>query len=160
MRHDTKPCLVVGLTVTLLLAVFILASAQEKTQSYAIVEKVSDNSYTATVSKIEVAVKGANLVIIGEPNYQMMQRMVGKQRRGSKAYFIFRPDLGIPIFDNDYNAALEVPLKVLIWEREDGKTVIRYFKPSSAFAHYKGLDSLGKNLDDLIGKITDAGLKK
>lgn len=122
-----------------------------------IVEKVSSLSYDQTVSRIEAAVKGANLMIIGEPNYQAMQRMVGKQIRPAKAYFVFRPDLGIPVFETDYRAALEIPLKILVFEREDGKAVIRYYQPSSLLKKYgSGLDDMGRNLDRIIDQIATA----
>jgi uncharacterized protein (DUF302 family) len=124
-----------------------------------VVEKVVNKPYAATVAKVEAAVKGANMVIVGEPNYQMMQRMVGREIRGAKSYFIFRPNLGIPIFEHDYNAALEIPFKVLIYDKGGNQTVIRYRKPSNALADYKGLDSFAKQLDELMDKITDAAVK-
>ncbi|MBI4562388.1 MAG: DUF302 domain-containing protein [Candidatus Rokubacteria bacterium] len=123
-----------------------------------IVEKVVNKPYPATVARIEAAVKGANLIIVGEPNYQLMQRMVGREIKGAKAYFIFRPNLGIPIFEKDWNAALEIPLKVLIYDK-GGQTVIRYRKPSNALADYSGLEGLGKQLDDIMNQITDAAAK-
>lgn len=141
---------------------FLLSSAGAATEikvSGIIVEKTSSLPYMAAVSKLESAIKGGRMIVIGEPNYQMMQRMVGRERKGAKAYFIFRPDLGTPIFDNDYNAAMEVPIKILIYEGENGKAVIRYKKPSSVLDEYKGLSGLGKELDELIGKITDSALK-
>lgn len=124
-----------------------------------IIEKVADKPFPAVDSKLQAAIKGANLIIVGEPNYQLMQRMVGRERRFSKAYFIFRPDLGIPIFESEYAAAMEIPVKVLLWEREDKKTAIRYKKPSSLLADYKGLDSLGKQLDDILNQITNIAVK-
>jgi len=84
---------------------------------------------------------------------------VGRERKPAKAYFVFRPDLGTPIFDNDPTAAMEIPLKILFFERGDGKTVIRYKKPSTILADYKGLDALGKQLDDLVASLTDAAIK-
>jgi uncharacterized protein (DUF302 family) len=127
--------------------------------SQIVVEKVLDKPYAQSVARLEAAIKAARFMVIGEPNYQMMQRMVGRERRGSKAYFIFRPDLGIPIFDNDYNAAMEIPLKILVYEREDKKTVIRYKLPSSALADYRGLAALGKELDKALDDIVAAAAK-
>lgn len=124
-----------------------------------IVEKVVSKPYAATVARVEAAVKGANLIIVGEPNYQAMQRMVGREIKGAKSYFIFRPNLGIPIFEKDWNAALEIPIKLLIYDKGGNQTVIRYRKPSNALADYNGLDSLGKELDDILDKITDAAVK-
>lgn len=127
--------------------------------SEVVVEYISTLPYTQAVAKLEAAFKGAGLVVIGEPNYQQMQRMVGRERRGSKAYFVFRPDLGTPVFDNDYNAALEIPLKILLYEREDKKTVIRYLKPSAALGNYRGLGSVGKSLDELLRKVVSLALR-
>ncbi len=124
-----------------------------------IVEKVANHPFAAVDAKLQAAIKAAKLIIVGEPNYQMMQRMVGRERKPAKAYFVFRPDLGTPIFDNDPNAAMEIPLKILLMERADGKTVIRYKKPSSVLADYKGLEGLGRQLDDLLASLTDAALK-
>lgn len=135
------------------------ATQETKFSGGVIVEKVSPSPFPSTDAKLQAAIKGARLIIVGEPNYQMMQRMVGRERKPAKAYFVFRPDLGTPIFDNDPAAAMEVPLKILLYERDDKKTVIRYKKPSSVLADYKGLDSLGKQLDELIGTLTDAATK-
>lgn len=151
----------VGLVVLLLALCFVpLGRAEEvKLSGPVIVEKVSSHPFVATDAKLQAAIKGGRMIVIGEPNFQMMQRMVGRERRPAKAYFIFRPDLGIPIFDNDYAAAMEIPLKLLIFEREDKKTVIRYKQPSSVLADYKGLGGLGKELDELLAKLTDSAMK-
>ncbi len=156
-KSGRKP-LAVFAAATLMLAVMGLAQAQTRV-SQVIIERVVDKPYAQTLAKLEASIKGARFMIIGEPNYQMMQRMVGRERRGSKAFYIFRPDLGIPIFDNDYNAAMEVPLKILIYEREDKKTVIRYKQPSSCLADYKGLHSLGQTLDKMLEDIVAAAVK-
>lgn len=143
---------------TMVLSAPVLADQQVKV-TQAIVEKVIDKPYPQAVARIEAAIKAARFMIIGEPNYQMMQRMVGRERRGAKAYFIFRPDLGTPVFDNDYNAAMEIPLKILIYERDDKKTVVRYKVPSSVLADYSGLASLGKDLDTMLDNIITTASK-
>lgn len=150
--------LVTGLVVGLWVAP-ALAGEVKLPSGIVIVEKVVGKPYAATVARVEAAVKGANMIIVGEPNYQAMQRMVGREIKGAKAYFIFRPNLGIPIFEKDVNAALEVPLKVLIYDKGGSQTVIRYRKPSNAFADYNGLDGLGRDLDELMEKITDAAAR-
>jgi len=134
-------------------------AGQEIEVSQVIVEKVINQPYARAVARIEAAIKAARFMVIGEPNYQQMQRMVGRERRGAKAYFIFRPDLGTPVFDNDYNAAMEIPLKILIYEADANKTIVRYKVPSSALADYRGLDSLGKDLDTMLDNIVAAASK-
>lgn len=124
-----------------------------------IVEKQSTLPFRRVLANIERAIKGARFIIVGEPNYQLMQRMVGRERKGAKAFFLYRPDLGIPIFDGDPRAAMEIPLKIVIWEGKDGEGIIRYKKPSSLLNKYKTFVELGKDLDVLMAKISDAGVK-
>lgn len=136
-----------------------IASEVKLPSGVVVVEKVVNKPYAAMVARLEAAIKGANMIIVGEPNYQTMQRMVGREIRGAKAYFILRPNLGIPIFEHDVNAALEVPLKLLIYDKGGNQSVVRYRKPSNALGDYSGLQSLGKELDELMEKITDAAVK-
>ncbi len=124
-----------------------------------IIEKQSTLPFRRTIANVQRAIKAARFIIVGEPNYQLMQRMVGRERAGAKGFFLYRPDLGIPVFDNDPKAAMEVPLKIVIWEGSDGKGVIRYKQPSSVLADYKSLGDLGSELDQLMVKIADAGVK-
>jgi len=124
-----------------------------------IVEKQSTLPFKRVLSTIERAIKGARFIIVGEPNYQLMQRMVGRERKGAKGFFLYRPDLGVPIFDGDPRAAMEIPLKIVIWEGPDGKGIIRYKKPSSLLNKYKKFKDLGEDLDVLMTKISDAGVK-
>lgn len=161
IRTRLRSALIWGLTsIGIVLMGAASSSAEEpKFSGGAIVEKVANHPFAAVDAKLQAAIKSAKLIIVGEPNYQMMQRMVGRERKPAKAYFVFRPDLGTPIFDNDPAAAMEVPLKILFFERADGKTVIRYKKPSSVLADYKGLGALGKQLDDLVASLTDAAVK-
>ncbi|MBI2402700.1 MAG: DUF302 domain-containing protein [Gemmatimonadetes bacterium] len=157
MRRHRVGALVVALGAGLVPST--ASGQQEIKTNEVVVEYVSGLPYTQAVAKIEAAFKAGGLVVIGEPNYQMMQRMVGRERRGAKAYFVFRPDLGTPVFDADYNAALEIPMKILLYEREDKKTTIRYFKPSVALGNYKGLGDLGRSLDELLQKVVSAALR-
>ncbi len=138
------------------------ATALAKDYKYSggvIIEKQSTLPFRAVIAKVQRAIKGARFIIVGEPNYQLMQRMVGRERAGAKGFFLYRPDLGIPVFDNDPKAAMEIPLKIVIWEGADGKGIIRYKQPSSLLADYKALGDLGSELDQLMVQISDAGVK-
>lgn len=149
----------IGLWLLAIPWIGIAAATEIKTPEAVIIEQVVAKPFNAVTRRVEAAIKGARMIIIGEPNYQLMQRMVGRERRAAKAYFIFRQDFGTPIFENDYNAALEVPLKLLMYERDDKKTVLRYYKPSSVLGQYNGLSALAGQLDELMEKIVAMALK-
>lgn len=145
--------MIAGLALALIFAGVAVSQAQDR------VEKVSKSSFNRTIRKLDRAFKASRLLVLGEFDYQKMIKMAGKNVPPSKGFAFFRPDLGIPIFDNDPGAVLDVPLRLLVRERSDGKVVITYKKPSSSFKDYKGLSNLGKRLDDLVDKLTDAAVK-
>jgi len=165
-RHTTRGAIGVSAVIGLFLLAGVLTTLTESTWATeykfsggVIIEKQSTLPFRAAIAKIQRAIKGARFIIVGEPNYQLMQRMVGRERAGAKGFFLYRPDLGIPVFDNDPKAAMEIPLKIVIWEGPDGKGIIRYKQPSSVMADYKGLGDLGSQLDELMVKISDAGVQ-
>ena len=138
--------------VALVLGASHLALAQEQ------VEKVSKHNFQQTVNRLGQAMKSARFLILGEFDYQKMQRMVGKRVKPAKGFNFFRPDLGTPIFANDPNAALEIPLKIIVLEK-GGQVVVRYRKPSDIFREYKGLSGLGKQLDALVEQLATTATK-
>lgn len=144
--------LVWTLVFVLILAMRMSANAQE------VVEKVSKQDFQRTVRQLEQAIKGARFLILGEFDYQKMQKMVGKSVKPAKGFNFFRPDLGTPIFENDPNAALEIPLKVVVLDR-GGDVVVLYRKPSDVLQPYKGLSDLGKRLDDLVDQLAATATK-
>ncbi len=154
-RRNVWHCsgIIAGLIFALIMGTGTPVHAQER------VEKVSKFSFNRTLRKLDRAFKASSLLILGEFDYKKMQKMVGRNVRPAKGFAYFRPDLGTPIFQKDPRAALEIPFKLLVLERSDGKVVISYKKPSLLLASYKGLSSLGKRLDDLVGKLTDAAVK-
>lgn len=122
------------------------------------VEKKSNNDFNTTIRKLDAALRAANLMVLGEYDYQKMQRMVGKTVRPNKGYAVFRPDLGIPIFESDPRASLEIPLKLNVIDTGGG-IILRYRRPSDVLGKYPGLSDLGKRLDDLVNQIVDAATK-
>ncbi|MFB3146558.1 MAG: hypothetical protein ACE1ZO_05480, partial [Nitrospirales bacterium] len=98
-RKEVTTCLSAVLGVLLFLGVFHAGNGSAWAKEYksvasVIVEKKSTFPYRRAISNIERAIKGARFIIVGEPNYQLMQRMVGRERKGAKAFFLYRPDLG------------------------------------------------------------------
>ena len=51
-------------------------------------------------------------------------------------------------------AGLEMPAKLYVYERADGKTVVSYYKPSSGFNGY------GKDHTSMAGQMMDKTLEE
>lgn len=125
------------------------------------VEKVSAGPFQTTVQQLEAAVKANRLMIVGQMNHQNMLTMMNMKIKGSQTFEVFHPQYGKTLFENEPAAGIVIPLRLYVYERMDGKTVVTAYMPSAAFAPFKHpeLDKLGKTLDGLLQNIIEAATR-
>jgi uncharacterized protein (DUF302 family) len=118
------------------------------------VTKISDRSVSATVARLSelVAAKGMRLFAVIDQAAEA--RKVGLQLRDTTLVIFGSPAAGTPVMVAAPLAALDLPLKVLVWA--DGKqTKVSYDAPA-AVAQRRGLSpELAANLAGIDG-LTDA----
>ncbi len=149
----------IPIRVALLLALAALglgtAAAEDR------VEKVSNTGFDGTVKQLETAIKNRGMMIVGRIDHQNMLRMVGTSVRGSKTIEFGKPEMMKMLLPDNPEIGVEMPLKIYVYERADGKTVLAYRKLSSAFAGY-GKDQLtmaGKMMDGMLDEIATEAAK-
>jgi len=140
--------------LTVVLAV-LLAAGLSLGSAYArapgLVEVTSQNSFGATVVKLESAVSQNGLVVLKKFNLQTMLNMVGVHAQKGMTFEIFHPKYGKNVYRNNSIGFLAVPLRVLILQR-GGAVKIYYQKPSTLLDPF-GLSNLGNRLDPLFQRI-------
>ncbi len=137
--------------LTLVLAPIPSASAQSVDR----IEKISSSGFNQTVSALETAIKKRGMMIVATLDHQNMLRMVGGNIKGSKSLEFGKPDMMKSILPENPQAGLEMPLRIYVYERGDGKVAVSYYKPSAAFASY-GKDPLkmaGQMMDGMLAEI-------
>ncbi len=119
------------------------------------VDKASNSDFKTTVDRLEGALRNQMFMVPTKIDHQNMLSMVNVHTKGSRTYGVFRPLVGGRLFAADPAAGFELPLKIYVFERNDGKTVVSYFKPSAGFSTYGNpeLTKLGKELDDILEKV-------
>lgn len=119
------------------------------------IERISNLDFKTTVSRLDQAIRANHLMVVGQFNHQNMLTMMNMKIRGSQTFEVFHPQYGKILFENDPAAGIVIPFRLYAFEREDGKTIIVYYRPSAAFAPFKNrkLDDLGKTMDNLLEKI-------
>lgn len=80
--------------------------------------------------------------------------MVGA-RRNAKQYLIGNPLTAIQMTEHDIRAALYAPLRVLVYEQPEGRTVVEYDQPSSLFGQFGRPDvtSVALSLDAKLEQV-------
>jgi uncharacterized protein (DUF302 family) len=147
--------------LSLAVVLTLAAVAMKATAAEDRVEKVSNSGFDGTVKQLETAIKNRGMMIVGRIDHQNMLRMVGTSIRGSKTIEFGKPEMMKMLLPDNPEIGVEMPLKIYVYERADGKAVLAYRKPSSAFASY-GKDQLtmpGKMMDGMLEEIATEAAK-
>jgi uncharacterized protein (DUF302 family) len=119
-----------------------------------IVTKLSHRSVTDTVSMLTGIISAKGMKVFAVIDQSAEARQVGLSLRETTLVIFGSPAAGTPVMAAAPLAALDLPLKVLVWADED-QTKVSYYAPASLAArHHLGADLAG-NLAG-INALTDA----
>jgi uncharacterized protein (DUF302 family) len=129
------------------------ASAQMTPPPDFLVTSPSSHDFDETVALLKQAIGAENLMVIDEINPQQMMRLVGMRTGGMRQLLFFHPRYMKAIIGANPNGGIEAPLKVLVMERPDGKTVVRYHDLKHLFAPYAGLEEIASEMQGAMERI-------
>lgn len=142
---------IAAVAAALTLAFGAVASAQKSDLR---VDKVSLRPFDKTVAQLETAIKARGMMLVATIDHQNMLRMVGVGIKGSKTLEFGKPDMGKMVLTSSPEAGLEMPARIYVYERADGKTVVSYYRPSDGF------DAYGKEHTAMAGQMMDKTLEE
>lgn len=132
-----------------LLLISSIGFSQEK------VDVISGKSFSKAVDALNTAIKSKGMMIVATINHQNMLKMTGLNIKSATTIEFGKPDMGKMVFANHPEAGVEMPARIYVYEREDGKTVISYYK--SNFAKYdKSFAMIDKMMEMAFTEITNA----
>lgn len=125
------------------------------------VDKVSNKDFAATAKAVETTLKSNGFMVVAAIDHQNMLRMVGANLKGAKTIEFGKADMGKMLLPMAPEAGLEMPGRIYVWERSDGKTVVSYRKPSSDFSKYGNemLTKMGKDMDGMWNMVAEEAAK-
>ena len=86
-------------------------------------------------AKIEAMAGPSGFMVFATHNHGALLRLAGQKRKAVQ-YVVGNPLFAFQMTQHDIRASLYAPLRVLIYENEDGKTCVEYDKPSSLFGQF------------------------
>jgi len=151
----------VSVLFMLLTLALLLHTGFARAQSLSRIDKVSNSGFDQTVKKLETALKKRGMMVVAVLDHQNMLRMVGGSIKGSKTLEFGKPDMMKTVIPQHPEAGLEMPMKLYVYERADGKAVVSYYKPSGGFANYgrESLTKVGQMMDAMLDEITTEATK-
>ncbi len=158
MKHLFIPSRAI-LAVTALLFVALVPASTSLAQDR--VDKVSSKGFDATVKAIETTLKKNGFMIMATIDHQNMLTMVGTKIKGSKTIEFGKPEMGKMLMPMAPEAGLEMPGRFYIWERNDGKTAVGYYKPAVGFSNYGNemITKMGEDMDEMWEMIVNEATK-
>lgn len=107
-----------------------------------------------TVKRLSEILESKGVKLFDIIDQRAEARLVGLELRETTLVVFGSPVMGTPVMDRSPLSALDLPLKVLIWDQE-GTTNVSYYPPDElARRHHLDAD-LAKNLS-AIDALTDA----
>jgi len=121
-----------------------------------IVTKLSPRSVADTVARLEAVVAEKGVKLFAEIDHSGEARTVGLELPETKVVIFGSPQAGTPVMQAAPLAALDLPLKVLVWA--DGEqTKVSYTSPAALGARYGLSDELAARLA-AVDAVTDAAV--
>jgi uncharacterized protein (DUF302 family) len=123
-----------------------------------VVTKSSASSVTETVARLSALIAARGLKEFAVIDHSGEAAAHGLALRETKVVIFGSPEAGTPVMDAVPLAALDLPLKVLVWADDDG-TKLSYTAPSALAARYDLDDELAHRLegiDDLTSAAASA----
>lgn len=138
------------LMLTALLSTPVSAGAQSSDR----VDHISAQNFQTTVKQLETALQSRAFMIVSRADHQNMLRMVGASTKGSVSIDFGKPDMMKTVLPTHPAIGLEMPMRMYVFERADGKTVVSFRLPSSLFAAYgPDLTMMGGMMDKMFHEI-------
>ena len=113
----------------------------------------------AVRARIEALAGSSGFMLFSTSDHGALLRLAGQPRKAVQ-YVLGNPLFAVEMTRYAIGAALYAPLRVLIYEPEQGKTCIEYDKPSSLFGQFgdervsRTAAALDRKLEDLAAAAT------
>jgi len=119
-----------------------------------IVIKLSPRPVAETVARLTGMVTAKGMRLFAVIDQQAEARQAGLDLRETTLVMFGSPAAGTPVMETAPLAALDLPLKVLVWA-DEGQTKVSYYSPAAIAARHHLSAELAGNLAG-INALTDA----
>ena len=122
-----------------------------------IIDKPSNHTVDETVSRLKDMLKAKGVTLFALVDHSGEAEKVGMKMRPTKLLIFGSPKAGTPLMLADPHAALDLPLKILVWEDGEGKVWLSYNSPEYLKQRYGLPQDLLQNIAVVDGVAAKAG---
>ena len=139
----------------MLAALFAGLAATSALAQEARVSIPSNKSFEQTVDAFKMAVSKGGMMVMSTVDQGNMLKMTGLELKGT-LFLVGNPTVGKQVFEHNPGAGLYLPLRVYIYQGQDGKTYLSYDKPSVVLKPFNNpsIDQTAGMLDQKLDMLT------
>jgi uncharacterized protein (DUF302 family) len=110
--------------------------------------------------RIEAMAGPSGFMLFRTSDHGALLRLAGQKKKAIQ-YLVGNPLFAVQMTQHDIRAGLYAPLRVLLYENEEGKTCVEYDKPSSLFGQFGNAKVtevarlLDRKLEQLVAKAIE-----
>src|SRR5277367_4246930 len=94
-----------------------------------IVNRLSNHSVDETVARLQAILRDKGVAVFALVDHSGEAEKVGLKMRSTKLLIFGSPKAGTPLMLAAPSVAIDLPLKILVWEDGDGKVWVSYNSP-------------------------------
>jgi len=143
----------------LLLGTVPLAAAEKPVveKHAGIVDRPSNHSVDQTVARLESILQSKGIKVFAVIDHSGEAKNAGLEMRPTKLLIFGSPKAGTPLMLAAPSIALDLPLKILVWEDGDGKVWLSYNSPEYLQERHGLPKDLLQNIAVVETLVTKAG---
>lgn len=130
------------------------SESRDQPDAAGVITKLSPKSVEETVSHLLALVASKGMKVFAVIDHSGEAAKIGLELRDTKVVIFGSPQAGTPVMQSTPLAALDLPLKVLVWA-DGGQTKVSYTTPAALAARYRISDEQAVRLAG-IDALTDA----
>ncbi len=131
-----------------------MTTEQSTARGGEVITRTSPRSVDDTVARLVSIVEAKGLTVFCVIDHSGEATRAGLELRDTKVVIFGSPQAGTPVMVANPHAALDLPLKVLVWS-DGGQTRVEYTAPGALAARYGLSPDLGAKLAGIDG-LTEA----
>lgn len=142
----------------LIAVVFAVFSLSSVAADNGLISKPSKYSVPETLDRLEAAVKSKGITVFARIDHSGEAAKVGMKMRPTQLLIFGNPKTGTALMNSSPSIAIDLPLKALAWEDENGKVWLSYNSPAYMKQRHDLKDEFIKNIA-AIGSFVDQAVE-
>lgn len=124
--------------------------------------KPSDYSVAETLDRFEMIIKKKGITVFARIDHAQGAQKAGLSLAPTQVIIFGNPKLGTPLMNSQQTAAIDLPLKAIAWQDEQGKVWLAYNLPEYIANRHgiKDQDAVVKKMTGAVNKFSDFATKK